>query len=181
MTPIRWLIVSFWIFIVGMLLWQFYDYDASVKEEAIVHPQQEHFFFYNTNAGAAPSVVPPPPVNGADVHQVGYSVERNKPGAGNFTVHVVLKNVGNAKATNIQVFVRPFRGTTVGDEDIDRTQAHMLSDNDPTSLYGQSLAFPDLAPGESATQTTVFVSRPGITPGTNPRAQINFQSEKANP
>lgn len=164
-----------------MLLWQFYNYNQALNQEAAAHPQQERFYFYNTNTGPTTPAVTRPAIDGADVHQLAYSVEPNKPGPGNFTSTVILKNVGNAKATGIQVMVRPYRGIKIGDEDNGPATAHMLDENDPTSLYGQWLTFPDLAPGESATQTIVFASQPNITPGTNPNPQILFQSEKAKP
>jgi len=179
MTPIRKLIIAFWVFIVGMLLWQFYDYDQGLKEAAIVHPQQEHFWF--TNSVAAPAGPTQPKRDGADVQQTGFSIEDNAPSAGSFTCHVTLKNEGNAKAVDVQVSVRPYRGITRGDEDVGHTDMSTLSDDDPISQFGQWVSFPDLAPGESSTQDVIFVSRNDVRPGTNPNPEIQFQTEKAKP
>jgi hypothetical protein len=180
MTPIRKLIIAFWVFIICMLLWQFYDYDRGVKEAAIVHPQEEHFWFTNTVA-TAPTAPAQAHAAGADVEQTGFSVEDNAPSTGSFTCHVTLKNKGNAKAVGIQVSVRPYRGITRGDEDAGHSAMSTLSDNDPISQFGQWISFPDLAPGESSTQNVVFVSRNDVRPGTNSNPEIQFQTEKAKP
>jgi len=177
MTPIRKLIVAFWIFIACMLLWQFYTYNQGLKDAA-THPQQEHFFFFHTNTVAAAA---PAPVarDGADVEQTGFSVRDNTPGAGSFTCQVTLKNVGNAKATGVQISVRPYRGISLGDEDVGHTTPGVLSDSDPISQIGEWVTFADLAPGESSTRNVVFLSRGDVKPGTNPNPDITFQSEKA--
>ena len=178
MTPIRKLIVAFWIFIVCMLLWQFYDYNQGLKEAAVEHPQQEHFWFTNSVA-TAPAAPAQPKRDGPDVQQTGYSVEDNAPSAGSFTCHVTLKNKGNAKAVAVQVSVRPYRGITRGDEDVGHTDMSILSDSDPISQFGQWVSFPDLAPGESSTQSVIFLSRTDVRPGANPNPEIQFQTEKA--
>ncbi len=181
MTPIRKLIIAFWIFIGCMLLWQFYSYNQGLKEAAISHPTQEHFFFYNTNPGGAPAAPAQPKHNGPDVQQTGFSVENNAPGRGSFTCHVTLKNLGNAKAVGVQLWVRPYRGITRGDVDEGHADMSTLSDTDPIAQIGQWVSFPDLAPGESSTQSVVFLSRGDVTPGTNPNPEIHFQTEKAKP
>ena len=175
MTPIRKLIVAFWIFIVLMLLWQFYSYNQSLKEAA-AHPQQEHYFFFHTNtaAPAAPAAV----AHGADVQQTGFVIQDRTPAAGSFTCQVTLKNVGNAKATGVEVSVRPYRGISIGDEDLGHTPSAVLNDSDPIAQIGEWVTFADLAPGESSTRNVVFVSRGDARPGTNPKPDIVFQSEK---
>jgi len=179
MTPTRKLIIAFWVFIIGMLLWQFYDYDQGFKQAAIEHPQQEHFWF--TNSVAAPAASTQAHRDGADVQQTGFSVEDNAPSTGSFTCHVTLKNSGNAKAVGIQISVRPYRGITRGDEDVGHTDMSTLSDDNPISQFGQWVAFPDLAPGESSTQNVVFTSRTDVRPGANPNPEIQFQTETAKP
>ena len=180
MTPIRKLIIAFWIFIVCMLLWQFYSYNQGLKEAALEHPKQEHFWFTNSVA-SAPTAPTQPKRDGADVQQTGFSVEDNAPSRGSFTCHVTLKNKGNAKAVGVQVSVRPYRGITKGDVDVGHTDMSILSDSDPISQFGQWVAFPDLAPGESSTRDVIFVSRNDVVPGTNPNPEIQFQTEKAKP
>ena len=186
------LIIAFWIFVLIMLIWQFYSYNQGVTQNAIDHPQQQHFWFTNS-VGAPAAPVAPVVQNGADVEQTGYTIEENAPANGNFTVHVTLKNTGNAKATGVQVHVRPFRGMRLGDEDAGNSVLRTLSDDDPLSQYGQWVDFPDLAPGESSTQSVSFLNQsnatpviPGQTPtgvpGQKPlklKPEIVFSSEKA--
>ena len=162
MTPTKKLIFAFWVFIVIMLLWQFYSYNQSLKQQAIDHPTQTQFFFLHTNA--PPVAATPVPKNGPDVQQVRYTVENNAPSDGNFTVHVTLKNVGNAKAVSVQIHIRPYRGMRLGDEDVGNSPLRILPDDDPLSQYGDWLTFPDLAPGESSTQSVIFLDHQGATP-----------------
>lgn len=160
-----------------MLLWQCYSYDQGRKMAAITHPQQEHFYFFPSNA--APVAPTPAHRDGADVQQVGYTVQKDTPGTGSMTCHVTLKNEGNAKAVGIQIMVRPYRGVSNFDEDASSQQNIVVSDDDPLSKFGQWITFPDLAPGESNTQSVVFTSRTDFKPGVNPTPTILFQTEKA--
>lgn len=182
MSLTRKLIIAFWIFIGIMLFWQFYAYDQGLKEAAIDHPQQKQFLFFNTNAVA--SAAPAQPVrNGPDVEQTAYSVEENTPTPGSFTCHVTLKNLGNAKAVNVQVAVHPYRGTPTDDEDVGHNtdQITLLDDDDYRAQMVDWLTFPDLAPGESSTQSTVFLMRNDVKPGPNSKPEINFEPEKTGP
>jgi hypothetical protein len=163
MSLTRKLIIAFWIFIVIMLLWQFYSYDQGLKQAAIDHPQQDHFFFFNTNTAAASAPVQPQ-INGPDIEQTAYSVEEQTPSSVTFTVHVTLKNLGNAKAVGIQIHVRPFRGMRLGDEDVGNSPLSILPEDDPRSQFGQWVSFPDLAPGESSTQSVIFLNQDNATP-----------------
>ena len=180
MSRTRKLIIAFWIFIGCMLLWQFYSYNKGLDQAAIAHPQQKQYWFTNSVA-TAPAASTQPTRDGADVQQAGFSVEDNAPSTGSFTCHVTLKNRGNAKAVGIQVSVRPYRGISRGDEDAGHTDMSVLSDSDPISQFGQWVTFPDLAPGESSTQSVVFLGRTDVRPGTNPKPEIHFQTEKAKP
>jgi hypothetical protein len=180
MSRTRKLIIAFWIFIGCMLLWQFYTYDQGLTRASVEHPQQQHFWFTNSVA-AAPAAPSPGHREGADVQQTAFLVEDNASSTGSFTCHVTLKNVGNAKAVDIQVSVRPYRGISRGDEDAGHTDMSVLSDSDPISQFGQWVSFPDLAPGESSTQSVVFLGRTDVRPGTNPNPEIRFQTEKAQP
>jgi len=162
MTRTTKLIIAFWVFIVVMLLWQFYNYNESLKQQAVDHPKQTQFFFIHTNAPpVAPSAVQK---NGPDVQQVSYTVEDNAPTNGSFTVHVTLKNLGNAKAVGVQIHIRPYRGMRLGDEDVGNSPLRILPDDDPLSQYGTWVSFPDLAPGESSAQSVIFLSHQGATP-----------------
>jgi hypothetical protein len=163
MSRTRMLIVAFWIFIISMLLWQFYTYDQSLTRQAVEHPVQQHFWFTNS-APATPAAAAEQPHEGAYVEQTHYAVENNVPGRGSFTVDVTLKNVGNAKAVGVEVRVRPYRGMRLGDEDVGNSTLRILDENDPLSQFGQWVTFPDLAPDESSTQSVVFLSQDNATP-----------------
>ncbi len=179
MTTTRKLIIAFWIFIVLVLAWQFYSYNQGMTQEATEHPQQEHFFFFHSNAITSANAPPKPEHDKADVRQVAFTVQQNVPTRGNFTCSVTLKNTGDVKAMNVEVNVRPYRGITLGDEDVGHSSTEPLSDSDPLAQIGQWVTFPDIPPGESRTATAVFFGRQGVHPGGNPSPDISFQSEKA--
>jgi len=182
MTRTRWLITLFWLFIGGMLLWQFSSYNQHLDQDAIEHPQQQHFFFYPTNQASGVTVEPTAVVDGPNVQQERYWTEDKTPTPNNFVAHFILKNVGNAKAVSIQIMIRPYSGTTVGDEDNGHSQTHILSDSDPLSQLGQVVDVPDLAPGEeSAVQNVTFFKQGGAPLGSNPHPAITFQRDQASP
>ena len=179
------LITAFWVFVCGMLIWQFYSYNQHATEEAAAHPRQEQFFFYNTNT--APVVPPAPRIpDGPFVKQIANSFENNEPNQGNFIYLVTLKNVGNAKAVGVQVLARPFAGISTGNDDGgDSTLIHRPGgggaaalNSNPMADYGQWISFPDLAPGQSDTENAIFLEQGGMNPGGNPAPQILFKSEK---
>jgi hypothetical protein len=178
MTPMRWLIFSFWVFVGGMLVWQSYTYETNLEK---VNDAQPQHFFFDPSRDQKPAAADPN-LHAADVRQTGYSVTNN-PVSKSFVCHVVLTNKGNARAVGIQVFVRPFRGALVnGARNGDGELPHRLSDNDPLAQQGQSVEAPDLAPGESCTvSATFFMSRSDVQPSSNPNPQITFETEKANP
>lgn len=175
----RWIGIAFWIFIGVMLLWQFMSYNHHLDNVAAVQAQQDnHFYFYPPGQGPKPnSVTANPKQDGADIRQTDYAVDQDKPTPGYLTAHITLKNIGTMKASNVQVMVRPYHGATVGNPLIG-TDAHPLADSDPRSQIGQWVAFPDLAPGDSATETYVFYGQGDLEPGSNPNPQILFQSDK---
>jgi hypothetical protein len=193
MSRFRQLVVAFWIFIGIMLLWQFYTYNQAMNKPPD-HPAQTQFFFIHSTADSA--AAPAQPVrDGAYVEQTGYTVKNDDPAPGSFTVYVTLKNTGNAKAVGVQIHVRPFRGMRLGDEDAGNSQLRIVDDNDPVARIGDWVSFPDMAPGESSTQTTTFLNTPGATPvipGVTPTGvpgqptqklvpQIVFDTEKTKP
>jgi hypothetical protein len=176
MTTTRKLIWAFWIFIIGMLLWQFYNYNKGITQDAIDHPKPEHYFFPHTNAAASAHGQTDIHHSGAFVHQAGFIVHRDTPSPGNFTCEVTLKNEGDAAATNVQVHVRPFKGALMGDEDVGNPKP--LTDNDPTSQMGQWVTFPDIPAGQTASESVVFLNQGGLKPGSNPDPEIVFESVK---
>ncbi len=178
MSKTRMAIWAFWIFIIGMMIWEFYSYNQDLTQQAHDHPADGHFFFYHKD----PKAVPKPEQmehNGPFLTQTGFTVEPGVPNYASFTCHVTVKNIGTAKATNIQVCVRPFKGIKVGDEDLSNKPLQTLPDSDPTSLIDQWVTLPDLAPGQSASQSAVFYNKPGFNPGRNPDPLMRFEAEKA--
>jgi hypothetical protein len=177
MSWTRRLIWVFWIFVISMLLWQAYQYNQRLSAPDPQHPTDAHYFFYqpnpHANAAAAPAVA-----DGPDVEQTAFSVEDNTPTSSNFTCSVTLKNKGKAKAINVQVRVRPYRGQPVGDLDTGRADLRPVDENSALSQFGQWVEFPDLAPGESSTQTVMFVKQVDGNYGNNPSPEVMFSPEK---
>ncbi len=158
-----------------MLLWQFYQYNQKVSTPDPLHPTQQHFFFYPPKVGAKAA---PMDHNGPFVEQTAFNVLNNSPTPATFTCRVTLKNVGHAKAVNVQVRVRPYRGQPIGDVDMGRTALKPVDDGSPISPYGQWIDFPDLPPGESSTQSATFVKQAGGNFGANPSPEISYSAEK---
>jgi len=162
-----------------MLIRQFMDYNSRLDKETIENAKSQHFF-------AVPSATPKSSGNdtqGADVSQISFSIKNDVPGAGSFTAFIVVKNQGNAKAVGVQVLARPYRGILVGgtDQRMSHDPIHRLPENDPLSQFGKWVDFPDLAPGETSTQSVIFVNQPNVSPGNNPNPQITFETAKGNP
>ena len=176
----RWLGLAFWIFIGGMLLWQFFDYNESLNKQVIANPPPQHYFFFDTNALQAPKKpAAKPVVDGPNVVQKKFWVKYDEPNPGMFTCYVVVKNIGNAKATNVQLLVRPYRGISLGDDDDGHAKSHVVTDTDALAQISQWITFPDLAPGQASDPGTAsFLSSPGAAPGGNPDPEISFDRVK---
>ena len=174
----RWLLILFWVFVGIMLLKSCYDSEMARERAAELHPQQRHFFFAVPSAPAAPS--PVVASSEAKVMQTGFEVQPDTPGAGSFTCQVTLKNVGGTTARNIEVHVRPFRGVRPGSMEIGPLRAP-LAEDDPLSQYGSWVSFPDLAPGQSATESATFFDHPNLEPGRNLDPEIVFTTDKNHP
>ncbi len=170
----RWLAVLFWCFIGIMLIKSVYDHESRRQLDAQEHPGQQHFFFTQPGSPSGP-----PPVAGANVQQTHFEVQANTPGPGSFTCLVTVKNLGLTKAENVQVHVRPYKGPLRGVDD--NRPPPPLTDSDPLSQYGSWVSFPDLAPGESNTESVVFLTHPIYYPGNNPKPEIIFETAKAQP
>jgi len=182
----RTFIIVFWVFVGGMLAWQAYNYNNQVAAYAQAHPEQHAFYDPNAHATQTPPKAPAP-----DVRQAAYQVIPDSPQPGSFTVRFTVKNQGNAAATSIQVKVRPYRGILNGQED--NGHAHGLtpvpsdgangsvapySDDDPVSQYGQWVNMPDLAPGQSASDSVIFAEEADKIPNENPKLEIDFEPAK---
>ncbi len=176
MKPLHWVIILFWVFVTAMMLKQCHDTNVQRDEAAAKAPQS--YFFNQPPAG--PKVAPaPPPSPDADVEQVGFVVQDDTPSPGSFTCNVTLKNIGQKTATGVAVTVRPFRGARYGNDNVGHAPAGILPDSNPLAQLQASLTFPDLAPGEQSTQSTVFLKQTGVEPGTNPNPEIDYQTAKA--
>jgi hypothetical protein len=64
----------------------------------------------------------------------------------------------------------------MGDEDVGAPKP--LPDNDPASQFGQWVTFPDIAPGQSASGSVVFLNKGTMKPGSNPDPEIVFETAK---
>lgn len=170
---------AFWIFIIVMLIWQFYSYNQQLSTPDPQHPTQEHFFFYQPSHAAAAAT--PVTHDGPYVVQTGFRVQDSTPTDTSFTCHVTLKNTGKAKATGVQVCVRPYRGALDYDPDSGESKGArpgLQDDSSSRASVSQWVSFPDLAPGESSTQSAVFMKDGASIYGINPQPEITFQPEK---
>ena len=180
----RTLTVAFWIFVGVMLAWQAYNFNNKV-EVASKHNPEKHYFY---NPGAVQPAAPKAPA--PDVRKVDYKVIHDSPQPGDFTVEFTVKNVGNVAATAVMADIRPYRGILLGDSD--NGHAHgapsaessrgvaPISDTDPAAQLGKWVTIPDLAPGQSSTNSVVFIDQPDKTPNEdNPQLDITFEPVKA--
>jgi hypothetical protein len=164
----------FWIFVISMLLWQCYQYNAELSKPGAT-PQQQHFFFYQPTPGKAPPVEH----EGPFVEQTAFAVADNTPAVSSFTCHITLKNTGKGKAINVSVCVRPYRGTLLNNgDDGGHNDTKLIDDNSPRAQINQWVTFPDLDPGQSSTQSVIFYKEGASSYGTNPKPDIVYQPEK---
>ena len=179
MTTTQKAIVAFWVVILSLAAWEAYSYNSNLNQQGLEHPKPQQYFFYPPSDKPDANAQNQIHLAGADVQQTNYRVETDVPSSGMFTCHVTLKNVGNAKATGVQIMVRPYRGSSSANEDGGRFRPMgVLSEDDPLSKFGKYVSFPDLAPGEAATADVTFLRQSALPPGQNPNPSILFQSEK---
>jgi hypothetical protein len=170
----KWIYAAFWVFVGGMLLWQFANYNHHIDQAvAAAGPQQQHFYFNSKTTNTTGVSATP---DGASIKQVDFRVDREQPVSGSFTCHIVLKNIGNKKATGIIVRVSPFRGIPTADAEDSRTKPTTLPDSDPAAQITQWIDFPDMAPGQIVTKDAVFMNNYQYNPGSNPNPEIKFQT-----
>jgi len=174
MSWTRRFIWAFWIFVIVMLCWQLYTCNDKLAQDA-AKPKQQHFFFYQ----ATKEKVAASEHAGPYVEQTGFNVEDNTPVSGAFTCHVTLTNKGKAKAINVQVSVKPFKGAAAFSDQNGPNSDATLSDQDPNSQISQWVSFPDLDAGQSSTQSVVFTKpNSALNYGNNPKPEIVYQPEK---
>jgi hypothetical protein len=174
MTPTRWLIVAFWVFVLLMGAKSFYDYNSHLDHEEAAQ-SEKHYFPPSLMPGA-----PAAPSTDADVRQIRYTPKENDM-TSQFTAEVVIKNFGQKKATNIQVRIQPYIGTV--DNSGQPGPDEILGPNsvDPTANVFRWVEFPDLGPGETASQTLTFPMRSDAAPRGHFDPKITFQTAPDKP
>jgi hypothetical protein len=172
MTPTRWAIVTFWVLVV--LAGAYYALDYSMVPAPPPAPEQ-HWF-----PPPLPGSQPPPRPPDADVKLTHY-VAHITPGAPTFSVDETVENQGSKKATGVEVVVHPYIGNQdtnkkeYGPDEIPGQQG-----GDPMANVVQSLGYPDLDPGQTATQSFTLPMRTDADPSQrDDKPQIIFQT--ANP
>jgi hypothetical protein len=172
MTPTRWLIVAFWVVVLGMCAKGVYDYNNQLDNTP--KAPERHWF-----PAPLPSNIPPQSEN-ADVRLVRYVVHE-APQATSFTVDLVLENYGKKKAVGIQVRLLPYHGidATSKEQGPDEVANPHAADSMATSY--QWTDFQDLNPGETGTKTLTFPERSDAEPRVSYQPQITFETSKDNP
>jgi len=165
MTPFRWGIVAFWVFIVLALIWQFHSYNNKLETDAEAHPAPQHYW-----GPLAATYAPPPPAKVAKVQEKAYWVTSDPTGQ-MFTVHLTLINVGGSKATGVTANVNPYNGALNYDPD---SGGHQSTSGRVTGGIGQWISFPDIDPGQSDTETADFVGTYNPSTMTDPTPKIVF-------
>jgi hypothetical protein len=182
MNSTRWkiFVVCFWVFICGMLLWQFFNYNQGLDKQTVESHATGQYFYYDTNTNSAPAKAK---VDGPEVKQVSCDIEDGAPTPPYFTCHVTLKNYGSAKAVHVVIWVRPYKGVSVGDGEtlLPGQPDAYVNDDDPVAQIGEWVSFPDLGPGETNAQTVSFLKRNDFQPGNNPKPEIHYSAEDAKP
>jgi len=174
MTPTRWLIAAFWVFVIVMCAKSFYDYNNRLEHQETAQAEQ-HFFPPGMNPTPAP-----PPAAQPDVRMVTW-IPREDPQAAQFTAVLVVKNFGQKKATNIQVRVQPYITSADSSPQTGPDEILNPSTSDTMATYYQWVEFPDLGPGESFTNNLTFPIRPDAEPRGHFDAVIHFDTAKDAP
>ena len=79
----------------------------------------------------------------------------------------------------MEVSVRPYRGAFASDvDDGSRNDTRAINDNSPLAQVSQWVEFPDLDPGESKTESAVFLKQGSSNYGTNSKPEIIYEPEK---
>jgi hypothetical protein len=170
MTPTRWLIVAFWA--VLFLVTAVYVFQG-ITVTTPPPPPEKHWFPPPLPGSTAPTSAPD-----ADVRLIHY-VPHIAPGATTFTADVIIKNFGQKKATAIQVRVQPY----VGNRDTNPAQPGpdeipAMPGGDPMANVVQWVDFPDLGPGETATQSITLTMRSDADPAQSFVPKVVFQTVK---
>jgi hypothetical protein len=175
MTPMRWLIAAFWVFVIVMCAKSFYDYNSRLEHEETAQ-EEKHYFA----PGMVPTPAPPPAAAAPDVRMTGWYPHED-PQAAQFTAKLVVKNFGQKKATNIQVRIQPYVTSADSSSQVGPDEVLNPTTVDTMATYYQWIEFPDLGPGESYTNELTFPARPDAQPREHFDAKINFDTPKDQP
>ena len=168
MTPTRWLIVAFWAVVI--LIAAKYAFVAILTPPP--PPVAEQHWFPPPLPGSAPTASPD-----ADVRLIHY-VPKVQPDATSFTADVTVKNFGQKKATGIEVRVQPYVGTADDKKAPGPDEMPNQPGGDPMANVFQWVEFPDVGPGETATQTITLPMRSDAVPAEEFKPQVVFQTVK---
>ena len=168
MTTTRWIITAFWA--VMILVGLTYAIESILAPPPPVAPEKHWFPAPLPSSTTTTSA-------GADVRMTHY-IESNA-GISLFNVAVTLKNFGQKKATGVQIKIFPY---TIG-RDMD-PNVHGPDEMPVTHGQGdilqtasQDITFPDIAPGDSSTQTVSLPMRSDGDPSdSQPKPEIQFST-----
>jgi hypothetical protein len=169
MTPTRWAIAAFWVVMLLAGVFYFLDYSALPPPPPV---PEKHWF-----PEPLPGTVTTVQAVNADVKLTHY-VAHITPGAMSFSVDVTVQNRGRKKATGVQVTVHPYIGNqdtnkqAIGPDEIPLQQG-----GDPMANVVQNLNYPDIDPGQSATQSFTLPMRSDADPSQrDDKPEITFQT-----
>jgi hypothetical protein len=171
MTPTRWAIAAFWIFMA--VLGVYYAVHDVMLPAPPPPPPPQQGLLPALPGPAAPAAAAP----NAEVKLTHYATHIT-PGALEFSVDVTLQNVGSKKATGVQVMVHPY----VGNQDTNKSQMGPdeipgQQGGDPLHNVVQNLDYPDIDPGQTATQSFTLPVRSDADPAQrDDSAQVIFQT-----
>ncbi len=155
-----------------LLAGAYYMFDYSVQPAPPAPPEQHWMPPPLPGSTAAPARSPD-----ADVRLIHY-VTHVTPGSLEFSVDVILQNVGSKKATGVQVVVHPY----VGNISTSKTQQGpdeipSFPNGDPMAHVVQNLNYPDLDPDQTSTQSFTLPMRSDADPAdSDDKAQVIFQT-----
>jgi hypothetical protein len=127
--------------------------------------------------GLLPGSLPAARSPNADVHLTHF-VTHLTPGQSDFTIDVTVENRGLKKATAVQAIIHPYVGTrdTLAKAN-GPDEMPLQVGGDPMRNVTENVAFPDLDPGKSATQTMQFPMRSDADPRQrDDDAKVTFQT-----
>ena len=170
MTTTRWMIAAFWavMIVIGLT----YAVESILAPPPKVVPEKHWFPAPLPSANAASSA-------SADVRMTHYI--ESSAGISTFNVEVTLKNFGRKKATGVQIKIFPY---TVGSDT--NVEPHVHGPDEMPLTHGQGdilqtafqyITFPDIAPGDSSTQTVSLPNRSDADPSdSQPKPEIQFSN-----